>query len=81
MRARLGPTAWLVLEELLLRGDGRGWVGEGVRGLAAGLGLDKDTVARGLRRLRAAGLVSRCCPGRLCGRDVGVPWDQCDLRW
>ncbi len=62
MRARLGPTAWVVLEELLLRADPAGQVGEGVRGLAAGLGLDKDTVARGLRRLRAAGLVTVVVP-------------------
>ena len=62
MRARLGPTAWVVLEELLLRADPAGQVSDGVRGLAAGLGLDKDTVARGLRRLRAAGMVSPILP-------------------
>lgn len=41
----------------MLAGDTEGRVGDGMRGLAARLGLDKDTVARALRRLRDAALV------------------------
>jgi DNA-binding transcriptional ArsR family regulator len=63
LRRRLGSTAWVVFEELLLSstGDGDGCVASvSVRSLAARLGLSKDTVARALTRLRAAGLVSNC---------------------
>ncbi|MGH9058424.1 MAG: hypothetical protein ACRDZY_02750 [Acidimicrobiales bacterium] len=62
LRARLGPAAWMVLEELLLRADPSGRVGDGVRAMGAGLGLDKDTAARALRRLRDVGLVERTAP-------------------
>jgi DNA-binding transcriptional ArsR family regulator len=63
VRRRLGPTAWVVFEELLLASTGSGDCYEAsvsVRSLAAQLGLAKDTVARGLTRLRVAGLVSNC---------------------
>ncbi|MGH9164244.1 MAG: hypothetical protein ACRDZW_01875, partial [Acidimicrobiales bacterium] len=56
VRRRLGPAPWFVLEELVLVGDGEG-AETNVRSLAAGLSLNKDTVARALGRLRAAGLV------------------------
>ncbi|HEY3486305.1 MAG TPA: helix-turn-helix domain-containing protein [Ilumatobacteraceae bacterium] len=61
LRRELGPSGWVVLEELLACsagpvGDCRADVS--VRSLAAGLGLSKDTVARALSRLRRAGLVS-----------------------
>ncbi len=60
LRRDLGPTSWMVLEELLLRSSGP--VDErvarvSVRALAASLGLAKDTVGRAIRRLRDAGLV------------------------
>ena len=61
MRRRLGPTAWVVLEQLLTsstgpEGDCRACVS--VRTLAAELAMSKDTVARALARLRSAGIVS-----------------------
>ena len=61
LRRALGPTSWVVLEELLLRSHGT--TGDcvacvSVRSLAASLGLAKDTAARAIRRLRDAGLVT-----------------------
>ena len=60
LRRALGPTAWVVFEELLLAStvtpDGPR-ASESVRSLAGELGLAKDTVARALNRLRRAGLV------------------------
>jgi hypothetical protein len=61
LRYALGPTSWMVLEELLLcsTGPADGCVASvSVRALAASLGLAKDTVGRAIRRLRCAGLVS-----------------------
>jgi DNA-binding transcriptional MocR family regulator len=60
LRRQLGPTAWVVFEELLLastgpRADCVATVS--VRALAGELGLAKDTVARAMVRLRRAGLV------------------------
>jgi hypothetical protein len=60
LRRVLGPSAWVVLEELLLRSvecDGERVAPVSVRALAVSAGLAKDTVARALGRLRAAGLV------------------------
>jgi hypothetical protein len=56
----VGPTAWTVLTALALDAD---WTGDSVltvasvRSLAALLGLNKDTVARAVSRLRDAHLV------------------------
>ena len=61
LRRRLGPTGWVVFEELLLASTGPTTAcraSASVRSLAASLGLAKDTVARALVRLRAAGLVA-----------------------
>jgi len=71
LRRRLGPTAWSVLEELLLASGGpadqcRSSVS--VRTLAARLGLAKDTVAMALGRLRRAGLVTACQSRATTGR-------------
>lgn len=63
LRRRLGPTAWVVFEELLLASTGPNeacHASVSVRSLAARLGLAKDTVARALIRLRRVGLVSNC---------------------
>jgi DNA-binding IclR family transcriptional regulator len=63
---RVGPTGWTVLTALALDADhasGRMVIRGSVRSLAAQLGLDKDTVARALLRLRRAGLVAHE-PGR-----------------
>ena len=61
LRRRLGPTAWVVFEELVLASsrtrDGR-VASVSIRTLAGRLGLAKDTVARALNRLRRAGLVT-----------------------
>jgi DNA-binding transcriptional ArsR family regulator len=61
LRRALGPTSWMVLEEMLLHSTGPadGCVARvSVRALAASLGLAKDTVGRAIRRLRDAGLVT-----------------------
>ncbi len=61
LRRQLGPTAWTVLEELLLDAtDGEPMVVEThVRRIADGVGISKDTAARALRRLIAHGVVTR----------------------
>ena len=61
LRRALGPTSWMVLEELLLcsTGPADACVAQvSVRALAASLRLAKDTVGRAIRRLRSAGLVT-----------------------
>ena len=61
LRRALGPTSWMVLEELLLRSTGPAdacVARVSVRGLAASLGLAKDTAGRAIRRLRDSGLVT-----------------------
>ena len=61
LRRTLGPTSWVVLEELLLRSSGTAdecVACVSVRSLAASLGLAKDTAARAIRRLRDTGLVT-----------------------
>ena len=67
LRRRLGPAPWFVLEELVLVGAAEG-AETNVRSLAAGLSLNKDTVARALGRLRAAGLVVAEPQGSCAGR-------------
>jgi DNA-binding transcriptional ArsR family regulator len=60
LRRELGPTSWMVLEEMLLRSTGAAHeciARVSVRALGTSLGLAKDTTARAIRRLRDAGLV------------------------
>ncbi len=61
LRRQLGPTAWVVFEELIFAStrtrDGR-VASVSIRTLAGRLGLAKDTVARALNRLRRNGLVT-----------------------
>jgi hypothetical protein len=55
LRRSLGPTAWTVLEEMLLRSTAAGErrvARVSVRSVARSLGLAKDTAARAIRRLR-----------------------------
>ena len=65
LRRALGPTSWMVLEELLLHSTGPAdacVARVSVRALAASLGLAKDTTGRAIRRLRDTGLVSVAQP-------------------
>jgi hypothetical protein len=62
VRSAIGPTAWFVLEALAAEATSTGPRVElecNTRGLAERVGLSKDTVARAMRRLAAAGLVAR----------------------
>lgn len=70
-RRRLGAQAWSVLEHLALAAchDQQGWTAPvGVRGIAANLGVTKDTAARAVTVLRFAGLVTLEQLDRLDGR-------------
>jgi hypothetical protein len=66
-RRQLGPVGWLVLEELALSVENTSALiaPAGVRRLGARLGLDKDTVARAVRRLSELGLLHRVSQCRL----------------
>ena len=63
VRRELGPLSWFIFEELVLcaepGGGGEPRAVVGVRGLAAALGISKDTAARGLSRLIDVGLARR----------------------
>jgi len=62
IRSKVGPVAWVVLEELVTCGEDRPRSVEAsttVRELGDAVGLSKDTVASGLRRLMGEGLVTR----------------------
>ena len=59
IRRALAPSAWLVIEELARAAGDDGVATANVRQLAADLGMSKDTAARALQRLIAAGLVER----------------------
>jgi hypothetical protein len=59
---RVGPLAWTALQHLALSSHhtDQGWaVAVGVRDIAVGLGVTKDTVARAVSTLVDTGLVSR----------------------
>jgi hypothetical protein len=61
-RRELGALAWAVLEELAICAhlDGQGWVAPtGVRDVAVAIGVTKDTAARAVAALGAAGLLTR----------------------
>jgi hypothetical protein len=60
LRRYVGPTAWVVFEEMVGRstGDGDHLTAQvSIRALASSLGLAKDTVARAVRRLREIELI------------------------
>ena len=60
VRRQVGAIAWLLYEELALASESEGGkrkVATAVRRLAADVGVSHNTVARGLRRLRDAGVV------------------------
>ncbi len=59
---RLGPLAWMALQYLAVSSHrvDRGWAAAaGVRHVATGIGVTKDTAARAISRLVTAGLVTR----------------------
>ena len=61
-RRRLGPLAWTALECLALSAypDSQGWAAPvGVRGIAAKIGVTKDTAARAVMTLITAGVITR----------------------
>ena len=59
LRRHVGPTAWVVLEEMLQRSTGNDHVvaQASIRSLASSLGLAKDTVNRAVGRLRDLGVI------------------------
>ncbi len=59
LRRHVGPTAWVVLEEMLQRSTGNDHVVAqvSIRSLASSLGLAKDTVTRAVGRLRDLGVI------------------------
>jgi hypothetical protein len=60
-RRQLGALAWVALEELALAAhpDQQGWAAPlGVRDIASAIGTTKDTAARAVAALGAAGLVT-----------------------
>ena len=60
LRRHVGPTAWVVLEEMLQRStgdDGHVVARVSIRALASSLGLAKDTVTRAVGRLRDLGVI------------------------
>jgi hypothetical protein len=65
-RRAVGPTAWVVLEELVAiaqpDANGRWGASTSIRALAAELGLGRDSVDAALRRLRLAGVVTSTAP-------------------
>jgi hypothetical protein len=61
-RRKLGALAWAALEHLALsaRQDEQGWAAPvGVRDVATGIGVTKDTASRAVAALATAGLVTR----------------------
>lgn len=61
-RGRVGPVPWVAFESLALAAerDDTGWIAVlGVRDIATTLGMNKDTAARAVATLSAAGLVTR----------------------
>jgi DNA-binding transcriptional MocR family regulator len=59
LRRHVGPTTWVVLEEMLQRstGDDHVVAQVSIRSLASSLGLAKDTVTRAVGRLRDLGVI------------------------
>lgn len=60
LRRRLGPTAWVVLEEMLLASTpsaGARVARVSARSLGRSVGIAKNTAARAISRLRLAGVV------------------------
>lgn len=78
IRRDLGALAWCCLEELSLvaRRTADGWIAPvGVRAIGASLGVTKDTAARAVQVLVAAGLVRRC--GAASSAEYGLYLPDC----
>lgn len=76
LRRRVGPLAWVLLEELAFRADSRSdglSVQTNVRELGATLDIGKDTVAKALGRLVDLGLI-RSENRRIAGRYAGCAY-------
>lgn len=75
LRRELGPTAWAVLEDLVLDAvpdaTGRLVAATNVRRLVANLGVSKDAAARALGRLLGRGAVVRLPASRQAGGTFG----------
>jgi hypothetical protein len=78
LRRRLEPTAWIVLEELVLQAehtDGHTVVAADVASICWAVGRSKDAVSRALRALEADGLISREeLRDGVSGRFAGIRW-------
>ena len=68
VKRAVGPTAWLVLEHLVLTADDSLESPATARSVAVAVSVSKDTAASAIRRLEAAGLVERRSQGRNEGR-------------
>jgi hypothetical protein len=75
LRRLVGPTAWVVLESLVVHVDAAGIVSTGatIRGLAHEHAVGPDAVGRALLRLRAHGIVAME-RSRTDGRFAGTIW-------
>lgn len=79
VRRSLAPSAWVVPEEVALGADTRGVAATNSRRLAGDLGISKDTAARAMRCLIAAGLVERIERRDDSGGRFGAIADRVDL--
>lgn len=68
VKRAVGPTAWLVLEHLVLTAGASLESPATARSVAVAVSVSKDTAASAIRRLEAAGLVERRRQSRHAGR-------------
>lgn len=81
LRRRLGPTAWTVLEDVLLHGEAADTavVATSVRAVADRLGLSRTTAGRALASLVERGLLSRRQQRDGCRGTFGPATYECRL--
>ena len=75
LRRLVGPTAWVVLESIVVHVDAAGIVSTGatIRGLAHELAVGPDALGRALQRLRANGVLTME-RSRMDGRFARTIW-------